>query len=153
MLFYGSYVQVIRTCGRSSSIEGNISLFDAVCAIVWIGISLMIYYAIIFAMVVRRYINPQLSLLLWVLLVVVTMLYLYFQYIFRNLDAPPSSIGTATHGAVFYGKSNDGTIYVYTKNGWEDAPRIMKLRHLNYDGRLYGRVQGIGNDIGYYKKK
>lgn len=84
MLFYGSYVQVIRTCGRSSSIEGNISLFDAVCAIVWIGISLMIYYAIIFAMVVRRYINPQLSLLLWVLLVVVTMLYLYFQYIFRN---------------------------------------------------------------------
>lgn len=84
MLFYGSYVQVIRTCGRSSSIEGNISLFDAICAIVWIGISLMIYYAIIFAMVVRRYINPQLSLLLWVLLVVLTMLYLYFQFIFRN---------------------------------------------------------------------
>lgn len=69
------------------------------------------------------------------------------------LDASPNTMGTATHGAVFYGKSNDGTIYVYTKNGWYDSPRIMKLKHLNYNGSLYGRVQGIGYDSGYYNKK
>lgn len=31
------------------------------------------------------------------------------------------------HGAVFYGKSQDGTTYVYSKNGWYIKPEIMKL--------------------------
>jgi hypothetical protein len=28
------------------------------------------------------------------------------------------------HGAVFYGKSKNGTVYVYTKNGWQLKPKF-----------------------------
>ncbi len=34
------------------------------------------------------------------------------------------------HGAVFYGKSRNGTTYVYTKNGWSIKPEVMKLSDL-----------------------
>ena len=59
------------------------------------------------------------------------------------------------HGAVFYGKSSDGTIYVFTKNGWLAKPEITTLNSLINNSRLnYGNVKGIRpNHSGYYKYK
>ena len=45
--------------------------------------------------------------------------------------------GVTTHGAVFYGKSNNGTIYVFTKNGWTDKPRILPLKLVE---NMYGKT-------------
>ena len=60
----------------------------------------------------------------------------------------------AQHGAVFYGKSHDGTTYVYTKNGWLLKPEVMKLSNLQSKIPSYGSVQGIKpNDSGYYNPK
>lgn len=59
-----------------------------------------------------------------------------------------------THGAVFYGKSKDGTIYVYTKNGWFFKPQVMKLSDLQTKIPSYGTVQGINPaNSGYYQPK
>lgn len=55
------------------------------------------------------------------------------------------------HGAVFYGKSQDGTTYVYTKNGWYIKPEIMKLSELQDKIPSYGTVKGIEGGSGYYK--
>ena len=58
------------------------------------------------------------------------------------------------HGAVFYGKSNDGTTYVYTKNGWFLKPEVMKLSTLQSKIPSYGTVKGINpSNSGYYKPK
>jgi hypothetical protein len=58
------------------------------------------------------------------------------------------------HGTVFYGKSKDGTIYVYTKNGWYIKPQIMKLSELQSKIPSYGTVQGINTgESGYYEPK
>jgi len=58
------------------------------------------------------------------------------------------------HGAVFYGKSQDGTTYVYTKNGWQLKPEVMKLSNLQIKIPSYGKVQGIEkNESGYYNPK
>jgi hypothetical protein len=58
------------------------------------------------------------------------------------------------HGAVFYGRSQDGTIYVYTKNGWELKPEVMKLSDLMKKIPSYGTVQGINPaNSGYYNPK
>ena len=58
------------------------------------------------------------------------------------------------HGAVYYGTSNDGTTYVYTKNGWYEKPTVMKLDVLQKKIPIYGKVQGIINDnSGYYNPK
>lgn len=61
--------------------------------------------------------------------------------------------GGALHGAVFYGRSQDGTTYIYTKNGWELPPMIMKLSDLEnnpyYD---YDSVRGMNGSSGYYNK-
>ena len=55
------------------------------------------------------------------------------------------------HGAVFYGRSHDGTIYVYTKNGWYLKPEVMKLSDLLEKIPSYGTVQGIyPTHTGYY---
>ena len=62
----------------------------------------------------------------------------------------PNEVGTASHGAVYYGTSQDGTIYVYSKNGWKEPPRIMRLQDVT---AMYGSVQGIGNNTGFYQKK
>ena len=62
----------------------------------------------------------------------------------------PNEIGTASHGAIYYGSSQDGTIYVYSKNGWNEPPRIMKLEQVI---KIYGNVQGIGKDSGFYQLK
>ena len=62
----------------------------------------------------------------------------------------PNEAGTASHGAVYYGTSQDGTIYVYSKNGWVTPPRIMRLQDVT---ALYGSVHGIGNNTGFYQKK
>ncbi len=60
----------------------------------------------------------------------------------------------AQHGAVFYGKSSDGTPYVYTKNGWKFKPEVMKLSTLQTKIPSYGTVQGIkSSDSGYYQPK
>ena len=57
----------------------------------------------------------------------------------------------AQHGAVYYGTSNDGTVYVYTKNGWKLKPTVMKLSDLLQDIPSYGTVQGVNkNETGYY---
>lgn len=58
------------------------------------------------------------------------------------------------HGDVFYGKSRDGTIYVYTKNGWEAKPEVMKLEDLQSKIPIYGKVKGIrAGQSGYYDVK
>lgn len=58
------------------------------------------------------------------------------------------------HGAVFYGKSQDGTTYVYTKNGWYLKPEVMKLSDLQTKIPSYGTVQGINpSNSGYYQPK
>jgi RHS repeat-associated protein len=62
----------------------------------------------------------------------------------------PNNIGGASHGAVYYGTSQNGTIYVYTKNGWYAAPKIMPLQEVI---KIYGNVSGLNNDHGYYNKK
>ncbi|MFT6936525.1 MAG: RHS repeat-associated protein [Saprospiraceae bacterium] len=62
----------------------------------------------------------------------------------------------AEHGAVYYGTSNDGTIYVYTKNGWYFTPEIMTLNELMTKIPTYGRVKGLLNnsaDTGFYTIK
>ena len=57
----------------------------------------------------------------------------------------------AEHGAVFYGKSNDGTIFVYTKDGWNAKPEVMKLSDLQTKIPSYGTVKGVNSsDSGYY---
>ncbi len=58
------------------------------------------------------------------------------------------------HGAVFYGKSKNGTTYVYTKNGWSIKPEVMKLSDLQIKIPSYGKVQGINiGESGYYNPK
>jgi hypothetical protein len=58
------------------------------------------------------------------------------------------------HGAVFYGRSQDGTPYVYTKNGWYLKPEVMKLSDLQSKIPSYGTVQGINTgQSGYYDPK
>lgn len=58
------------------------------------------------------------------------------------------------HGAVFYGRSKNGAIYVYTKNGWAIKPEVMKLSDLKSKIPSYGNVQGINTgDSGYYEPK
>ena len=60
----------------------------------------------------------------------------------------------AQHGAVFYGKSHNRTIYVYTKNGWYLKPEVIKLSNLQSKLPSYGSVQAIKpNDSGYYNHK
>ncbi len=56
------------------------------------------------------------------------------------------------HGAIFLGKSRDGTEYVWTKNGWNVAPKVMTLSGVLqvYKGSF---IQGVGptkNEGGYY---
>ena len=61
------------------------------------------------------------------------------------------SANTAQHGAVYYGTSNDGTVYVYTKNGWLLKPTIMKLSDLLQGIPDYGTVKGLSKEqAGYY---
>ena len=58
------------------------------------------------------------------------------------------------HGAVFYGKSQNGTTYVYTKNGWYLKPQVMKLSDLQIKIPSYGTVQGTNPvNSGYYQPK
>lgn len=52
------------------------------------------------------------------------------------------------HGCIYYGKSYDGTIYVYTKNG-DGYPKIMKLNDL-FKISEYGSFIGIGGGSGFY---
>ncbi len=55
------------------------------------------------------------------------------------------------HGAVFYGKSKNGTTYVYSKNGWHAKPEVMKLSDLQTKIPSYGTVQGLTTGTsGYY---
>jgi hypothetical protein len=49
------------------------------------------------------------------------------------------------HAAVFYGRSNDGTVYVYTKNGWYAKPEVMKLSDLLLKCPEYGFVTDCFN--------
>ena len=50
------------------------------------------------------------------------------------------SRNSAVHGAVFYGKSKDGTIYAYSKNGFDYKPTVLKLNSLT---NIYGKIQGL----------
>jgi hypothetical protein len=65
----------------------------------------------------------------------------------------PDAVGGSLHGAVFYGLSKDGTVYVFTKNGWTDKPKVMKLTDLYLTMPSYGGVRGIGGGSGYYNKR
>ena len=59
----------------------------------------------------------------------------------------PGEVGSASHGAVYYGTSRNGTVYVYSKNGWGAPPVICPLKELV---KIYGSVKGIGGQSGYY---
>lgn len=55
-----------------------------------------------------------------------------------------------THGAIYLGTSKDGTMYVWSKNGRIDAPKVMKQSDVI---KMYGKVQGSGptpNEGGFY---
>jgi len=71
-------------------------------------------------------------------------------YLSRN----PEAIGGALHGAVYYGSSSNGTVYVYTKNGWNQAPKIMPVIDLIFSIPSYGVVRGMSDDkTGYYNRQ
>jgi hypothetical protein len=62
--------------------------------------------------------------------------------------------GGVTHGAVYYGTSKNGDIYVYTKNGWLAYPKFMKLDDLMKSIPSYGSPTGIrSTESGFYNKK
>ena len=63
------------------------------------------------------------------------------------LSRTPGEVGSASHGAVYYGTSRNGTIYVYSKNGWGAPPVICPLNELF---KSYGSVRGINGQTGYY---
>lgn len=66
------------------------------------------------------------------------------------LAESPWDCGGTSHGCIYYGTSNDGTIYVYTKNG-DDFPKIMKLNDLqNQMKDIYGNIIGIDSGSGFY---
>ena len=50
------------------------------------------------------------------------------------------------HDATFFGRDNDGSVYVFTKNGPNVAPGIMKLEDLENKGS-FGSVRNL--DICY----
>lgn len=50
------------------------------------------------------------------------------------------SKGIVVHGAVYYGKSSDGTIYVYTKNGYVYQPIVCPLQDVI---NMYGETRGF----------
>ena len=57
----------------------------------------------------------------------------------------------AQHGAVYYGTSKNGTIYIYTKNGWKAKPEIMPLSVLLEKIPEYGTIKGLRHGhSGYY---
>lgn len=60
--------------------------------------------------------------------------------------------GIVRHGAVFYGKNNDGEIYVFTKNGPQLIPEVMKLKDLiTKTALIYGNVKGRKDgESGFY---
>ena len=57
----------------------------------------------------------------------------------------------AQHGAEKKKKSKNGTVYVYTKNGWHAKPEVMPLSTLQEKIPNYGSIQGyrVGHS-GYY---
>lgn len=69
-----------------------------------------------------------------------------------NLAKDPSQIGGYTHAAVFYGRGQDGAVYVYTKNGLNFPPQIMNLDDLQKIPG-YGTPRGLNNTSGYYTIK
>ena len=71
-----------------------------------------------------------------------------------DVSRTPGEVGSSLHAAVYYGTSNDGTIYVYTKNGWEAPPKIMRLKDVENSSLNYGSVRGLkGDSSGYYNHK
>jgi RHS repeat-associated protein len=78
------------------------------------------------------------------------------QAIFGKTVLRFASVLGVQHGAVFYGQSHDGTIYVYTKNGWFYPPTVMPLSELisQFGGGgagKYGNVQGMDiSQSGWY---
>ena len=62
-----------------------------------------------------------------------------------------SDINQLTHAAVHYGSSNDGTVYIFTKNGRFVAPEIMSLNTLiDITNRSHNIENHYGNVNGYY---
>lgn len=57
-----------------------------------------------------------------------------------------------THGAVYLGKSKDGTVYVWTKNGLYVPPRVSTLKSTTSE---YDPVMGVNGEKnkGYYNPK
>ncbi len=51
----------------------------------------------------------------------------------------------STHGATYLGMSNNGTIYVWTKNGMFNRPKVATLNSVIH---MYGDHQGVGNKKG-----
>src|SRR5699024_11116537 len=61
--------------------------------------------------------------------------------------------GLLNHTAVYYGKSNNGTIYVYTKNGMQMKPEIMSLNNLiqKANSPVLPKDERYGQVEGFYK--
>ncbi|MEM9678742.1 MAG: RHS repeat-associated core domain-containing protein [Bacteroidota bacterium] len=68
-----------------------------------------------------------------------------------------SNGSVATHAAVYYGTSKDGTIYTFTKNGWDVKPEIMKLSRFSSEPILrttYGPIKGmLSVHTGFYNPR
>jgi hypothetical protein len=87
---------------------------------------------------------------------------LYLKSFYDPIDAAKAVFGKTAirfadssndvqHAAVFYGRSHDGTLYIYTKNGWQIKPEIMKLSDLIHKLPKYGDVKGMSKGTsGFY---
>lgn len=62
-----------------------------------------------------------------------------------------ASIG-GQHTVSYYGTSNNGIIYVFTKNGRESAPIVLPLKQVIRDFNADQGTNFIMKDVTYYKK-
>jgi len=70
----------------------------------------------------------------------------------KDVDNFFQNYNMTEHACIFLGKSKNGTVYVFTKNGWKESPKVSTLQQtLNiYQG---SKVQGAGpkkNEGGLY---
>lgn len=82
---------------------------------------------------------------------------------YENVKADDAVFGitairfSGNHTCVYYGRDKEGNIYVFTKNGWNEAPKIMKLDDLKElsrttPGAPYGKPAGVEKKhTPYYK--
>ena len=71
----------------------------------------------------------------------------------KEVSQTPGDVGSASHGAVYYGKNRNGRVFVYSKNGWEAPPVICPIDVLfgeDVNRYQYGQIRGLNGESGYY---